>query len=177
PDADPRGVGFFGISKGAGAGLQAAARDPYLRCFVTDGVFATRTTLVPYMRQWFRIYNTNYKVQGLIGSWYYGLLGRVGLGWIEGERGCRFVHLERAAERLGPRPWLMIHGGADTYIKPDMARALCERVRGPKELWLVEGAKHNQALHAAGEEYHRRVLEFFDAHLAAAPLRREPEAG
>ena len=57
PDADPRGVGFFGISKGAGAGLLAAGRDPYVRCFVTDGVFATYTTLVPYMRQWFRIYN------------------------------------------------------------------------------------------------------------------------
>src|SRR5262249_50627608 len=35
PDADPRGVGFFGISKGAGAGLIAAAGDPWVRCFVT----------------------------------------------------------------------------------------------------------------------------------------------
>src|SRR5262245_21591011 len=53
PDADPRGVGFFGISKGAAAGLIAGARDPYVRCFATDGAFATYTTLVPYMRQWF----------------------------------------------------------------------------------------------------------------------------
>ena len=66
PDADPRGVGFFGISKGASAGLMAAARDPYVRCCVTDGVFATYTTLVPYMQQWFRIYNTHYAIQGLI---------------------------------------------------------------------------------------------------------------
>ena len=28
PDADPKGLGFFGISKGAGAGLLAAVRDP-----------------------------------------------------------------------------------------------------------------------------------------------------
>src|SRR5262249_35304954 len=47
PDADPRGVGFFGISKGAGAGLEAAARDPSVRCFVTDGGFATHTTSLP----------------------------------------------------------------------------------------------------------------------------------
>ena len=29
-DADPRGVGFFGISKGGNAGLLAASRDPYV---------------------------------------------------------------------------------------------------------------------------------------------------
>src|SRR5438270_717442 len=34
-DADPRGVGFFGISKGGSAGLMAACRDKWVRCFVT----------------------------------------------------------------------------------------------------------------------------------------------
>jgi fermentation-respiration switch protein FrsA (DUF1100 family) len=167
PDADPRGVGFFGISKGAGAGLFAAARDPYVRCCVTDGAFAAYTTLVPYMRHFFRIYNQRYALQGLIPSWYYGHIGLVGLRVIERERGCRFPHLERALPRLAPRPLLMIHGGADAYIKPDMAEALFRRAGGPKELWLVPGAKHNGALHTAGDEYRRRVLEFFDQHLAA----------
>src|SRR5262245_6425460 len=41
PDADPGGVGLFGISKGGSAGLFAAAADPYVRCCVTDGAFAT----------------------------------------------------------------------------------------------------------------------------------------
>ncbi len=166
PDADPRGVGFFGISKGAGAGLFAAARDPYVRCCVTDGVFGIYTTLVPYMRQWFRIYNSHLLIQGLVPSWFYGLLGLAALGKIERLRGCRFPHLERALPRLAPRPLFMIHGGADTYIKPEMARALFACAREPKELWVVEGAKHNQALQTAGDEYRRRVLEFFDQHLA-----------
>jgi uncharacterized protein len=168
PDADPRGVGFFGISKGAGAGLLAAADDPYVRCCVTDGVFASYTTLVPYMRQWFRIYDDKYALQGLMPSWYYGLVGLKGLRQIERERHCRFPHLERALPRLAPRPLLMIHGGGDTYIKPGMALRLFERARGPKEYWLVEGAKHNQALQVAGEEYRRRVLEFFSMHLSCA---------
>ncbi len=60
----------------------------------------------------------------------------------------------------------MIHGESDTYIKPAMARALFEIAREPKELWLVPGAKHNQALQVAGDEYRRRVLEFFEKHLA-----------
>ena len=33
PHAHPIGVGLFGISKGAGAGLLAAANDPYVSLF------------------------------------------------------------------------------------------------------------------------------------------------
>jgi pimeloyl-ACP methyl ester carboxylesterase len=167
-DADPRGIGLFGISKGAGAGLQAAAEDPWIRCCVTDGVFATYTTVVPYMRQWFRIYNKDYFMQGLIPSWYYGTVGKVGLRRIEKERNCRFPHLEWVIDRLAPRPLLMIHGGDDTYIKPEMAQALFDKANQPKEFWLVEKAKHNQALQVANGDYKRRVREFFDTHLAAA---------
>jgi pimeloyl-ACP methyl ester carboxylesterase len=174
-DADPRGVGLFGISKGAGAGLEAAAGDPYVRCCVTDGVFACYTTLVPYMRQWFRIYDSRFAVQGLLPSWYYGRVGLKALRKIQKQRRCRFTHLEPLLGRLAPRPLLMIHGGGDTYIKPDMARSLFERARGPKELWIVDGAKHNQALPVAGDEYHRRVRKFFDAHLAGTARETQPD--
>ena len=166
PDADPRGVGFFGISKGAGAGLLAAANDPYVRCCVTDGVFGSYTTVVPYIRHWFRIYNNRYLLQGMMPDWYLGLIGLAGLRRVGRIRGCRFPHLEQALRRLGKRPLLMIHGAADTYIKPEMARALYGYAAEPKELWVVEGAKHNQALHVAGDEFRRRILEFFDKHLA-----------
>ena len=70
----------------------------------------------------------------------------------------------------------MIHGGGDTYIKPEMAEAPVRACRQPKEFWLVENAKHNQALHVAGEEYERRVLEFFDRHLGRTQEETE-EAG
>ena len=166
PDADPRGVGFFGISKGAGAGLFAAARDPYVRCCVTDGVFAVYTTLVPYMRHWFHIYNKRVLIIGLIPNWFFGLIGLTAVRQCEKERRCHFPPLEPALRRLGSRPLLMIHGANDTYIKPDMARTLFRCASDPKELWIVEGAKHNQALTVAGDDYSRRVLEFFDLHLA-----------
>jgi pimeloyl-ACP methyl ester carboxylesterase len=167
PDADPRGIGFIGLSRGAGAVLQAAAGDPFVRCFVTDGLFAAYTTLVPYLRKWFRIYYNKYPAaQALFPSWYYGLVGLAGIRLVERERRCRFAHLETALPRLAPRPLLMIHGGCDTYIRPEMARRLYHRARRPKELWLVEGAKHNQALDVAGEEYRRRVLEFFRQNLS-----------
>jgi dipeptidyl aminopeptidase/acylaminoacyl peptidase len=166
PDADPRGVGFFGISKGGGAGLFAACADPYVRCCVTDGAFGTFSTLIPYMRRWLRIYSNRPFVQSLLPHWYYGIFGRRGLRLIEAERRCHFPHLEPVLRRLTPRPLLMIHGAADTYIRLSMARALFDAAREPKELWLVEGAKHNQALQVANGEYRRRVLAFFEEHLA-----------
>ncbi len=166
PDADPCGVGFFGISKGGGAGLIVAAQDPYIRCCVTDGVFATYTTMVPFMKHWFRIYNNHYTIQGLIPLWFYGLIGLAGIRRTQRERRCRFPHLERYLPCLAPRPLLMIHGMADTYIKPEMTTRLFTFAREPKELWLVENAKHNHALQVAGEEYRQRVLRFFETHLA-----------
>lgn len=181
PDADPRGVGFFGVSKGGGAGLIAAAADPYVRCFVTDGIFGTFTTMVPYMKKWITIYSKQYLIQALLPDWYYELIARTCVGRLQKIRNCRYVDLEKALPRLAPRPLLMIHGGADTYIKPEMARALFRRARRPKDLWLVDGAKHNQAIQVAGAEYHRRVCEFFQTHLAEpddeeGPAPRRAEA-
>ena len=161
PEVDAKGIGFFGISKGAGAGLIVAAEDPFLRCCVTDGVFATYGVLVPYMRKFFQIYNQQYRLQGLLPSLYYGLLGLVALKHTERERHCRFPHLEHVIDRLAPRPLLMIHGAADTYIKQEMAETLSEKAAEPKEFWLVDKAKHNQALIVETDEYRRRVLEFF----------------
>jgi pimeloyl-ACP methyl ester carboxylesterase len=93
---------------------------------------------------------------------------------VQQQRRCCFPSLERAVARFG-KPLLMIHGGQDTYIKPEMARALFEQAAGPREFWVVEGAKHNQALHLAGEEYRRRVLEFFERHLASVPEQAAEE--
>jgi fermentation-respiration switch protein FrsA (DUF1100 family) len=49
-----------------------------------------------------------------------------------------------------------------------MARRLFNMAREPKEFWLIPGANHNQGPHVAGQEYSRRVREFFDKYLAAA---------
>jgi alpha-beta hydrolase superfamily lysophospholipase len=166
PDADPRGVGLFGISKGANAGLMVAAGDSSIRCAVTDGAFAAVTTMVPYEKKWFAIYCRNNWMPKAVPGWYYRYASRRALGEIEVQRLCRFAHLEHAMPRLAPRPLLMIHGGGDTYIKPEMAQELFQHAAEPKEFWLVPKAKHNQAFQLATDEYKQRVLAFFDKHLA-----------
>jgi pimeloyl-ACP methyl ester carboxylesterase len=128
--------------------------------------------MVPYLRQWFRIYNQNHNLQDIFPDWYFGLIGRFGLRKIEKLRRCRFPHLERYLRRLAPRPLLMIHGEADSYIRAEMALTLFNRARPPSEFWLVKDAKHNHALLINGEEYRARVLHFFEQHLAA-PVESE----
>jgi uncharacterized protein len=175
-DADLSGIGFFGISKGGGAGLVAASRDPYVRALVTDGIFATHTTMVPYMQKWVTIYSDGRLIRDMLPSWLFRVIGHHVLRVIESRRHCHFPHLENAIKRLSPRPLLMIHGGGDTYIKPGMAQSLFNIAREPKEFWLIDGAKHNQAINVAGDDYRARVLEFFQNHLSSPAESPPPRA-
>ncbi|MSQ92957.1 MAG: alpha/beta fold hydrolase [Gemmataceae bacterium] len=168
-DRDPRGIGFFGLSKGGSAGLMVAAQDPYIRCCVVDGIFASLTTTVPYMRRFVQIYSRVPWLAKHFPYWYLRIVGNMGLRKIEKLRDCHYPLLERSMPKLSPRPLLMIHGGGDIYITPEMAKSLFALAQQPKELWLVEKAKHNQSLHLAGDEYKKRVQEFFDKNLAGLP--------
>lgn len=165
PDADPKGIGFFGISKGANAGLIAASTDRYVKCLVTDGAFGTYSTMVPYMRKWVALYSESYLTHGLLPSWFYGMVAMAGVRKVQRERNVKFIHVEPAMSRLR-RPLLMVHGGADGYIKPEMARELFRRAAGPKVFWVVPDAKHNQAINIAGHRYADKIVGFFDLHLA-----------
>lgn len=177
PDADPYGVGLFGISKGGSLGLLLAAEDRRVRCVATDGAFATYTTMVPFIRKWVGIYIKRREwLRTRIPDWFYGLLGNAALSEVQGQRGVEFVAVEKAVRRM-KQPWLAIHGGGDTYIKPEMAETLVGLAKrsGSKELWMVEGAKHNMALHVAGETYHEKLLAFFERHLGGpSRARRQP---
>jgi fermentation-respiration switch protein FrsA (DUF1100 family) len=165
PDADPRGIGLFGVSKGGSTGYIVAAGDKSIRCLATDGAYATYTTVVPYMQRWIKIYSDRHLLQRMLPSWFYGLIGVTGLNRVARNRGVTYPSVEKAVRSLR-RPIFMIHGEGDTYIKPEMAQALYSRAVDPKEFWLVPKAKHNQAVAIAGDEYQRRIVEFFNKNLA-----------
>src|SRR5207249_2993713 len=103
-------------------------------------------TVMPYIKQWMFIYIRQRWAAKFLPHWYLRLVGKMAIRRVETERGCHYPQLEKALPKLAPRPLLMIHGGADNYIKPEMARALHDLAGQPREFWLVEGAKHNQAM-------------------------------
>lgn len=160
-DRDRAGVGLFGISRGGGAALCVAAQDPTVWGVVTDGAFPTRGTVLAYIRRWAEIYVVSETFRRLMPRWVYEFVawaGRMRSAW---RLRRRFPNIERAASRLAPRPWLMIHGEKDAYIGPEIARALFAHAREPKELWIVPGAKHNRCREVEPESYRERVTAFF----------------
>jgi pimeloyl-ACP methyl ester carboxylesterase len=166
------GIGVIGLSKGAGAATVAAAGDRYICCLVTDGMFAIYTTVVPYMRQWVRIYSKMHWLHNILPDWFYGSLAYVCCWRVERERHCRFSQVETALRKLGNRPLLMINGEKDSYIRSTMAMKLfdiaCRSGKASHQFWLAPGARHNEAIARHPQEYKKRVLEFFDANLGSA---------
>jgi pimeloyl-ACP methyl ester carboxylesterase len=160
PDADLAGVGLFGVSRGGGTALCVASRDPRVWGVITDGAFPTRGTMLAYILRWAEIY---------VGSKYLWKAAPVVvfdyLGWVSRLRAqarlrLRYANVERGVARLSPRPWLAIHGQKDAYIGVDIARELFNRAGGPKELWIVEGAKHNRCREKEPVAYADRIVSF-----------------
>jgi pimeloyl-ACP methyl ester carboxylesterase len=67
--------------------------------------------------------------------------------------------------RLSPRGLLIIAPHEDRLIDTAQARRLYASARAPKELYVVPGAGHADALAVGGAEYRRRVLGFLVRHL------------
>src|SRR5579859_8164554 len=62
---------------------------------------------------------------------------------------------------LEPRPLFFIHGGADEMTSLHHSRRLYDAYRGPREIWVVQGAPHAGAYFADRELYAERVAGFF----------------
>jgi fermentation-respiration switch protein FrsA (DUF1100 family) len=62
-------------------------------------------------------------------------------------------------------PKLFIAGSEDQHTTLDESRELFAAAAEPKELWVLEGAKHVDAHAFAAGEYERRVLLFFEQHI------------
>lgn len=82
------------------------------------------------------------------------------------------VRLRQPIDRvagIAPRGLLLIAPLEDRLVSWTQSRELFERAGEPKELMLVPGAGHSEALSVAAETYVRRVLDFLGRHLDAPP--------
>jgi fermentation-respiration switch protein FrsA (DUF1100 family) len=66
---------------------------------------------------------------------------------------------------ISPVPLLIIHGGADDKIGPEVGRQLYEAAAEPKELLWFDEAGHVWFEDYYPEEYQAALLDFFGAHL------------
>jgi len=177
------GFGIFGISRGGSALMFLAGKEPQVRCAVTDGIYPTYSLMLPYIRQWISIYiKENAWLHDYLPDFVCGWFALSGIHCVENERKIQIPYLEKQIGHMKEKPFFLIHGGDDRYIKPEVAKRLFEMARGGKrkpvpsfhEIWMIDKAKHNEGILKEPGEYPRRVRSFFDRYLAGDGLSLAP---
>jgi len=147
-------IGLIGYSMGAVVSLLGAAGEPGVEALVLDSPFSDlRTLLAENVRRAARL-------PGAPFVWLAGVMLSI-------RSGCRLSDCSPQAvlSSLEPRPLFFIHGGADDITSVNHSRRLYDAYRGPREIWIVQGAPHTGAYFADRPLYVERVAGFFARHL------------
>jgi dienelactone hydrolase len=76
-----------------------------------------------------------------------------------------------AADRVAPRPLLLVHGANDTTLPPECSAYIYERALEPKELVILPGAGH--CFDEAVSELHDLLSTWLNRVLVRPPEMRE----
>lgn len=147
-------IGLLGYSMGAVVSLLGAAGEPGVQALVLDSPFSDlRTLLIENVRR-------ASKLPGRPLVWLAGLML-----WLRTR--CRLSECspQEVLSSLEPRPLFFIHGGADEVTSVNHSRRLYDAYRGPREIWIVQGAPHTGGYFADRPLYVERVAGFFARHL------------
>ncbi len=147
-------IGLLGYSMGAVVSLLGAAGEPGVEALVLDSPFSDlRSLLIENVRRRARVPGTPF-------VWLAGLMLRA-------RSGSRLADCSPLAvlSSLEPRPLFFIHGGADEITSLNHSRRLYDAYRGPREIWIVQGAPHTGAYFADRPLYVERVAGFFARNL------------
>ena len=147
-------LGIFGASMGAAVAIQLAAKTPEIRCVVADSPYATLDRAV------------DQRFRGLFPSGSSALSIPIQFAGEQmmGHSAITVSPLD-AIPKIAPRPLFLIHGLADQLIRSEDSQMLFDAAKGPKQLWLVPGARHVGAYKVAKREYQQRVTRFFQSNL------------
>lgn len=154
PGIDPERIGLLGVSMGASAALQLGEQGRQFKAIVADSAFATAETMVGRFDRWFKL-----------PAWPFSTLVPWAIHHYVGVVPSAVAPL-KAVARIAPTAVFIIHGALDIGIPVEDAQSLFDAAQDPKTLWIVEGASHGGGHGVVKEEYERRVLAFFERHLA-----------
>ncbi|MDP6635737.1 MAG: alpha/beta fold hydrolase [Phycisphaerae bacterium] len=159
-------VGIFGISRGAGSALLAACSTPNVKAILCDGVFSTELTIISFMKRWARIFASVKLVYENHTERFWQFLYWLLIRFAQPKLACRYPSVRKALMEMRNCPTMFVYGQRDSYIREDQTRALHAMAPEPKYLWIVKGAKHNQAAIVEPRQYAARSIAFFRKHLA-----------
>ena len=147
-------IGLLGYSMGAVVSLLGAAGEPGVQALVLDSPFSDlRRLLIENVRSSSRLPGTPF-------VWLAGVMF-----WLSTHSSMSACRPLDVLSSLEPRPLFFIHGGADAITNVNHSRRLYDAYRGPREIWIVQGAPHTGAYFADRPLYVERVAGFFARHL------------
>jgi pimeloyl-ACP methyl ester carboxylesterase len=170
----PRDLGLFGISRGGGAAILAAVGVESVQAILTDGAFSSDSTLEYLMQRWVSIFAKVRLIYENHPPTFWRFLRWLTFRACRRRFHCRYPSVRKAILRLGPTPMFFIHGERDSYIPIAQSQILYDLAQGPKFLWIVPGAKHNQSVIQQPQQYADRTVRFFDQFLARDRADTEP---
>jgi uncharacterized protein len=157
PEVDSQKIGGIGLSLGAMVIIQGAARTQAIRALISDGDDAsTVDDYIPLPPQ--------YQMLGIIlphlwmTQWF-----------IELYSGAPSRTMKELVLEIAPRPILFISTGQED--EQYFNRRFFEQAGPTAQLWELPDTGHVAGITTHPEEYSRRMLEFFDAHLLGAAGR------
>ena len=168
-------IGLFGVSRGGGAALMAAAQTRAVKAIIADGTFSTDWTVeasIDRFAEVFAKFASFYRHMPHFFRFYRWML----IGQAEVRLKCRFPSVRKLVNRMEPRPIFFIHGKKDSYIKLEQAMRIYEQAREPKFLWIVPKAKHNRSVEVSPELYAERTAAFFKKYLLPRSGKKESKA-
>jgi fermentation-respiration switch protein FrsA (DUF1100 family) len=156
-DVDSTRIGLFGESMGGGTSILYAAKNSGIRAIATGSAFGLTQQVV----EKFVEFETGLPAPLI------PILARFIIFWAEqiGNTNSEELYTQGVVADISPVPILIIHGGQDDKIGPDIGRELYEAAAEPKELLWLEEAGHVWFEDQYPEKYKTVLLEFFEKYL------------
>ncbi|MFQ4137114.1 alpha/beta hydrolase [Nodosilinea sp. PGN35] len=129
----PHQLVVYGHSLGGAIGIELARRVPHLAGLVIEASFTSMADMASLSH-----YNRWFPVRQLLTQRFDSI--------------TKVKHLKV--------PTLYLHGMADLSVPATMGEALYQATQGPKSLWLVPKADHNDLPDWAGDEFKQRLHQF-----------------
>ena len=141
---------------GAAVALQSAAMDPRIQGVVAEGAFRNlHEVMFDY---------AGLRLSAFLGKTLFRPAAIMAVHEAEQQGGFHFDDVSPEASVAARRfPVLLISGLSDHNIPKRHSEAIFLAASGPKELWLVPGARHQKALQTAPAEFQQRVLKLFSS--------------